>query len=135
MLIFFSYYSKTSLNNSSLDAFKKEKKDAFNNYRQIDVPDNKVDLSYFEKFNQKPGTWSKFTKQQFEENVKLPEKDKQLLRKRGFLINYHGYDIEETENGYVLTAKKAEKHDGVLTINNGDKLVKVFISDGECIKL
>lgn len=48
----------------------------------------------------------------------------------GMLIN-----IERTENGYVLTAKQAEKDQGIITINNDGKLIKVFVKDGEQIKL
>ena len=43
--------------------------------------------------------------------------------------------IEKDTDGYVLTASKAEKQEGVVTIDNGEKLIKVFIKDGERIKL
>ena len=58
-----------------------------------------------------------------------------LVPVKNFHIGGLLISIDVAENGYVLTAKKAEKQNGVLTINNGEKLVKVFISDGESIKM
>ena len=43
--------------------------------------------------------------------------------------------IEKNSDGYILSAKKAEKENGVITVDNGGELIKVFIKDGEQIKL
>ncbi len=53
--------------------------------------------------------------------------------------NYHIsgmlISIEKADNCYLLSANKAEKDEGIISIDNGEKIVKVFIKDGEKIVL